>query len=61
MNHNHYNGGLTREQFLFYEIRIVARLICEGKSRDEIIEEIAADNLFQYPTERMIKTIRIQF
>jgi hypothetical protein len=57
MNHNHYNGGLTREQFLFYEIRIVARLICEGKSRDEIIEEIAADNLFQYPTERMIKTI----
>lgn len=57
MNHNHYNGGLTREQFLFYEIRIVARLICEGKSRDEIIEVIAADNLFQYPTERMIKTI----
>lgn len=25
-----YNGGLTREQFLFYEIRIVAKMICEG-------------------------------
>jgi len=27
-----YNGGLTREQFLFYEIRILARLLLEGLS-----------------------------
>ena len=26
VTNNEYNGGLTREQFLFYEIRIVARL-----------------------------------
>ena len=52
-----YNGGLTREQFLFYEIRIVAKLILEGYSREEILQKITEDNLFQFPTERMIKSI----
>ena len=52
-----YNGGLTREQFLCYEIRTVASLLCEGLSRDEVVERIAAENLFQFPTERMIKSI----
>ena len=52
-----YNGGLTREQFLFYEIRIVASLMHQGYSRDEIREKIEEENLFQYPTERMISTI----
>ena len=52
-----YNGGLTREQFLFYEIRIVASLLCEGLSRDEVIERIKDENLFQFPTERMLTTI----
>jgi hypothetical protein len=31
-----YNGGLTAEQFLFYEIRIVSKLYLEGKSIDEL-------------------------
>ncbi len=57
MNNNHYSGGLTREQFLFHEMRIVSSLICEGKSREEISEEIIHDNLFQFPTERMLKSI----
>jgi len=57
MHQDHYSGGLTREQFLFYEIRIVAGLLGQGKSRDEIYREIQSENLFQYPTERMIKTI----
>ena len=35
---NEYNGGLTREQFLFYEIRVVAALVAKGISRSEIIE-----------------------
>ena len=52
-----YNGGLTREQFLFYEIKTVASLLCEGLSRDEVVEKIASENLFQFPTERMIKSI----
>ena len=49
-----YNGALTAEQFLFYEIRIVAKLYLDGKSIDEIIEYIQRDNLFQYPTEREV-------
>ena len=52
-----YNGGLTREQFLFFEIRIVASLMLQGLSRDEILEKIREENLFQFPTERMISSI----
>lgn len=52
-----YNGGLTREQFLFFEIRIVASLSLQGLSRDEIIKKIKEENLFQFPTERMISSI----
>jgi len=52
-----YNGGLTAEQFLFYEIRIVSKLYLEGKSVYEIIEHIKSDNLFQYPTEREISRL----
>ena len=51
-----YNGGLTREQFLFYEIKIVARLLTEGFSIDDAICKIKQENLFQFPTERMIVT-----
>ena len=52
-----YNGGLTREQFLFYEIRTVANLMEQGLDRDEIVEKICEENLFQFPTERMTKSI----
>lgn len=52
-----YNGGLTREQFLFYEIRTVANLIEQGLDRDKIVDRICEENLFQFPTERMIKSI----
>lgn len=52
-----YNGGLTREQFLFFEIRIVASLLNQGLSRDEVSEKIRAENLFQFPTERMTLSI----
>lgn len=52
-----YNGGLTREQFLFYEIRTVASLQLKGLDREEIVEEIKRENLFQFPTERMISSI----
>ncbi len=52
-----YNGSLTAEQFLFYEIRIVSKQYLEGKSIDEIVEVIKYDNLFQYPTERKISKL----
>jgi hypothetical protein len=49
-----YNGTLTAEQFLFYEMRIVSKQYLEDKPIEEIIEYIKRDNLFQFPTERMI-------
>ena len=52
------SGALTREQFLFFETRIVAKLICDdGLTDNEVIEEVLKQNLFQYPTERTIKNI----
>ena len=50
-----YKATLTREQFLFHEMRITARLKCEGLTDAEIVEKIMADNLFQYPTEKSVK------
>ena len=50
-----YNGALTREQFLFREMRIVARLCLDHCTREESIERICKENLFQYPTERVIR------
>ncbi len=52
-----YNGSLTAEQFLFYEMRIVSKQYLEGKSIDEIIKNIKRDNLFQYPTERKVSKL----
>lgn len=48
---------ITREQFLFNEMRIVAKLLCEGKDDKEIIDEVGKGNLFQYPTEKMIDNL----
>lgn len=49
------SGQLTREQFLFYEMRITARLMSEGLSEKEIMQKVYDENLFQYPTERMTR------
>lgn len=54
-----YNGGLTREQFLFYETRTVAGLWVEGLSQPEILTRVRAQNLFQFPTERTVKSIAL--
>ena len=50
-----YKGTLTREQFLFYEMRTTAKLMSEGLSEDKIVGRIVEDNLFQYPTEKTIQ------
>lgn len=52
---NGYKASITREQFLFYEMRIAARLISDGLSDEEAVEAVVKDNLFQYPTEKSIK------
>lgn len=49
-----YQGGLTAEQFLFSEIRIVSRMYLDGVSAEEIVQRAKKENLFQYPTEREI-------
>lgn len=46
------SGAITAEQFLFYEIRISARLYQSGMTLEQAITEITEENLFQYPTER---------
>ena len=51
------SGSLTREQFLFYEMRTTAKLKVEGLSNTRIVERIAQENLFQYPTEKSVKNI----
>ena len=51
-----YRGSaqITREQFLFYEMRTTAELLDSGLEDKEIIERIVKENLFQYPTEKTI-------
>ena len=53
MDHSYpYIASLTREPFLFYEMRSTAKLMAEGNSDDAIVKEIVEQNLFQYPTEK---------
>lgn len=52
-----YIASLTREPFLFYEMRTTAKLICEGLEDAEVVIRIAEENLFQYPTEKTISRI----
>ena len=54
-----YIASLTREPFLFYEMRTTARLLAEGMTGTETVTKITEENLFQYPTEKMIKRIAL--
>lgn len=49
-----YIASLTREPFLFYEMRTTAKLLTSGLSDEDAVAQITADNLFQYPTEKSI-------
>ncbi len=54
-----YNAAITREQFLFYEMRVTAKLINENCGPEEAVERIVSDNLFQYPTEKSVKRMAL--
>lgn len=54
-----YNAAITREQFLFYEVRTTAKLLHEGCSSEKVAECIISDNLFQYPTEKSVRKIAL--
>ena len=49
------SGQITREQFLFYEMRTTAKLLIAGHDEKDTIDTIIRDNLFQYPTEKSVK------
>jgi len=50
-----YKASITREQFLFHEMRTTAKLLSQGNSEPETISKIIESNLFQYPTEKSIR------
>ena len=55
MDHSYpYIASLTREPFLFYEMRLTAKLMAEENSDEAIVKKIVVQNLFQYPTEKSI-------
>ena len=54
-----YSAVMTREQFLFHETRITAKLLDEGLDKDEIVTEILSKNLFQYPTEKSVRRMTL--
>ncbi len=54
-----YNAAITREQFLFYEVRTTAKLVCEGLNNDEVVDRIVKENLFQYPTEKSVRKMAL--
>ena len=52
-----YSAALTREQFLFYEMRTTAKLMSAGLNDNEVVKRIMDENLFQYPTEKSVKKV----
>ena len=50
-----YIASLTREPFMYYEMKITAKLLEEGLSEEEAIKKIFKENLYQYPTEGSLK------
>lgn len=54
-----YNAAITREQFLFYEMRITAKLLNEGLDKAHVVERIISGNLFQYPTEKSVRKMAL--
>ena len=54
-----YNAAITREQFLFYEMRTTAKLLADGLSDNEAADRIVSENLFQYPTEKSVRKMAL--
>ena len=54
-----YSAVITREQFLFYEMRTTAKLVAEGRNDKQVADRITSDNLFQYPTEKSVRRMAL--
>ena len=53
-NSSPYSAAITREQFLFFEMRTTAKLKAEGLSDKDTVERMVSDILYQYPTEKSL-------
>lgn len=51
-----YMASLTREPFMFYEMKLTVELLNKGMPPEKVVEKIIKENLYQYPTERSLKT-----
>lgn len=54
-----YSAVITREQFLFYEMRTTAKLVAEGLNDEQVADRITSENLFQYPTEKSVRRMAL--
>ncbi len=54
-----YNAVMTREHFLFYEMRTTAKLINMGLDKENAVKRIVSENLFQYPTEKSVRRMAL--
>ena len=54
-----YSAVITREQFLFYEMRTTAKLVAEGLNDEQVADRITSDNLFQYPPEKSVRRMAL--
>ena len=54
-----YSAVMTREQFLFHETRTTAKLMDKGLDKEEIVNNIISENLFQYPTEKSVRQMAL--
>ena len=54
-----YSAAITREHFLFNELKITAELLCRGLDEDTVIGHIVSDNSFNYPTDKSVKQMAI--
>ncbi len=54
-----YSAVITREQFLFYEMRTTAKLVAEGLTDEQVADRITSENLFQYPTEKSVRRMAL--
>lgn len=52
-----YTSTMISEPFLFYEVRLTARLLDSGLSKEEVSNKIVAENLFQCPTEKGVNKL----
>ena len=54
-----YTAAITREHFMFYEMRITAKLLEQGLTEQQTVDRIVRENLLQYPTEKSVRKVAL--